>query len=141
MILIYSACSIFLLHKKHWKTLKSAITCNQFVQRRKIEKNKRFFLLLLNSRKIKKNKKLIYPEEKLVNSQVSLISCIRCIRGRFQYGFGIREKAYGPANGGRVFVISRCAGPISVFLIVVTVLPCKISLSYGDCVVDGISAK
>lgn len=30
---------------------------------------------------------------------------IRWTRGRFQYGFGIRENAYGPANGGRVFVL------------------------------------
>lgn len=76
-----------------------------------------------------------YPEEKLSNSHVSLISCMRCTRGRFQYGFGIRLNAYGPANGGRVFVLSTCAGPMSVFLIVVTWRPFLISLSYGDCVV------
>lgn len=65
------------------------------------------------------------------------MSCIRCTRGRFQYGFGIRENAYGPASGGRVFVFRTCAGPMSVFFIVVTVLPCKISLSYDEMVEDG----
>lgn len=38
-----------------------------------------------------------YPEEKFENSHVSLIACVRRTRGLFQYGFGMREKAYGPA--------------------------------------------
>lgn len=61
---------------------------------------------------------------------------MRWIRGRFQYGFGILLNAYGPANGGFVFVLNICAGPISVFFMVVIIEPSLICLSYGDIVVD-----
>lgn len=78
---------------------------------------------------------------KLTNKNVLLISFIRCTRGRSQYGFGIREKAYGPANGGRVFVLKTWAGPMSVFLTVVRLRPYEISFSYGEAVDDGITAE
>lgn len=63
------------------------------------------------------------------------------MRGRFQYGFGMREKAYGPASGGRVFVLNTCAGPISVFLTVVKLRPYEISFSTGEAVEGGTSAE
>lgn len=87
------------------------------------------------------NKANSYPEEKLTNKNESLISFMRWTRGRSQYGFGMRENAYGPANGGRVLVLKTCAGPISVFLTVVKLLPYEISLSYGEAVEDEYTAE
>lgn len=56
-----------------------------------------------------------YPEEKLVKSQVEAISCMRKTWGLFQTGVGMREKAYGPARGGRVTGLYTTAGPRSGF--------------------------
>ena len=56
-----------------------------------------------------------YPEEKLVKSQVEAISCMRKTLGLFQTGVGMREKAYGPARGGRVTGLYTTAGPRSGF--------------------------
>jgi len=56
-----------------------------------------------------------YPEERLVKSQVEAISCMRKTWGLFQTGVGMREKAYGPAKGGRVTGLYATAGPRSGF--------------------------
>jgi len=46
---------------------------------------------------------------------VEAISCMRKTLGLFQTGVGMREKAYGPARGGRVTGLYTTAGPRSGF--------------------------
>lgn len=59
----------------------------------------------------------IHPEEKLVNSQVSIISSVRYTFGLSQTGLGMRLKAYGPARGGRVTVWKARPTPLSGFTV------------------------
>lgn len=56
-----------------------------------------------------------YRVVRLANSHVSRRPCLRKTRGRFHAGLGMREKAYGPANGGRVTGRTATAGPVSGF--------------------------
>lgn len=74
----------------------------------------------------------IYPACVLKNSQVFSISCGTLTLGLFQWGFGIRLNAYGPANGGLVNDLNTFGGPRSVFT-VFTDLDRLFDLSFKYC--------
>lgn len=84
---------------------------------------------------------ILYPVDgKFTKSHVSLITWSSNTRLRFHFDFGIRLNAYGPANGGFVFVRNRCAGPMSDFFFVNIILRPGISFSNGDRVMAEASA-